>query len=185
MKEQIRPIYSQLQGYLEQAPQRDKSANWTKNLNMSGQVNNAIDELNTISSKSYDGFKIQPKRMGNGAPIMEFDTYRTNLGGLIARLHAEYFSDEDPPFRGMPTTVITQSQSQDQSQSVSFILDLHERVISELPQHKEGSKEKGFLEKLKSALPSIKTGTDILAKALEIGSNSGLSVEAIRKTLGL
>ena len=38
--------------------------------------------------------------------------YRQKLGGLIARLHAEYFYDEPAPFAGMPSTIIQQTQSQ-------------------------------------------------------------------------
>jgi phage terminase small subunit len=65
------------------------------------------------------------------------------------------------------------------------VLELQEKIISEIYKHKEGSKERGFLEKLKAALPAVKTITDILASALKIGAEMGLDPATIHKLLGL
>jgi hypothetical protein len=62
---------------------------------------------------------------------------------------------------------------------------MQEKIISEIPKHKEGTKERTFLEKLKSALPSVKSITDILSAALKIGANIGLDPATIHKLLGL
>ena len=109
--------------------------------------------------------------------------YRARLGGLISRLHGEYFSDEQPPFSGMPSTVIQQTQNQNQTQSISILLEIQEKIISEIPKHEEGSKERTFLEKVKSILPSIKTVTDIISSILKIGSELGLSASDMHKLL--
>ena len=85
----------------------------------------------------------------------------------------------------MPNTVINQQQSQNQVQSVNILLELQEKIIDEIPKQKEGSNERNFLEKLKSVLPSIKTGTDIAANVLKIGSEFNLDPLVITKLLGL
>ena len=180
-KEKIRPIYSELQGYLSQMPNHGFSSSeelWKR-------PNEAVDELINISGKQeYTRFKIATLN-GDIGPFIRVESARTNLGGLISRLHAEYFFDEQPPFSGMPQTVINQNQSQNQNQSISIVLEIQEKIISEIPKHKEGSKERSFLEKVKSALPSIKTITDIISTILKIGSELNLSAQEIHNILPL
>jgi len=83
----------------------------------------------------------------------------------------------------MPSTVIQQTQNQNQTQSISILLEIQEKIISEIPKHEEGSKERTFLEKVKSILPSIKTVTDIISSILKIGSELGLSASDMHKLL--
>ena len=183
MKDKIRPIYFELQGYLSQAPEKGglifDNQLWI-------QYNQTIDELEKITSKKYDRYIIHPETkdfLKEPKQVIAIQVYRTILGGLISRLHGEYFSDEQPPFSGMPTTIINATQSQNQSQSVGMLLEIQERVISEIPNHKPETGERKFLEKVKSMLPSIKTGTDILSSILKIGSEFGLSPSDITKLL--
>ncbi len=108
--ENIRPIYTELQGYLSQAPNKDKVST-IYDANLWEHVNHAIDELGIASEEDYGHFKMIAQRSGQRRiPSLNVDTYRTKLGGLISRLHGKYFSDEPGPFRGMPSTVISQSQ---------------------------------------------------------------------------
>jgi len=118
-KEDIRPTYAELQGYLSQAPSEEKSGP-IRDANLWNQVNETIDELNRISGEDYDRFKITPQRYEhNRIPYLDKDTYRSKLGGLISRLHGIYFSDEVAPFSGIPSTVIIKSQkSKDKSQKL-------------------------------------------------------------------
>lgn len=188
MKEEIRSIYAELQGYLAQIPETVGHSDWTSDRVLWTQLNFIVGELNRISSKDYNRFKITPDhhrvtKHSTPYETIPYSTYRANLGGLIAKLHAEYFSDEEPPFRTMPSTVITQNQTQ--SQSVSLLLDIQEKIISEIPKHEEGSKERTFLEKIKSVLPSLKTGVDIISNILKIGADSGLTAGTIHKLLHL
>jgi hypothetical protein len=188
MKEKIRLIYAELQGYLAQIPDSVETNTWTQDNTLWNQFNLLIGELKAVSRTeyNYDRFKIIPETCRispQSEPYlrMRYSTYKASLGGLIARLHAEYFSNEEPPFRTMPSTVINQTQTQ--TQSVNLLLDIQEKVISEIPKHKEGSKERNFLEKIKNALPSMKTGTDIISNILKIGSEIGLHASEIEKIL--
>jgi hypothetical protein len=186
MKEKIRSIYAEMQGYLAQVPDSVETTTWTQDKVLWDQLNFVTDELSQVSGKDYGRFKITPEFLsGKFASYyrIRYSTYKANLGGLIAKLHAEYFSDEEPPFRTMPSTIINQTQHQ--SQSISLILEIQEKILSEIPKHTEGSKERNFLEKFKLALPSIKGAMDILSSALKIGAEIGLDPTTIHKLLGL
>ena len=102
-------------------------------------------------------------------------------------LHAKYFSDESAPFSGSPTTVISQSQQQDQSQNVyiQFVLDLQSCIDKNIDQYDEGTKEKSFLENLKSKLSTVNNITQLFSLILEIAKNFGLNPEEISKLLNL
>lgn len=183
MKDKIRPIYSELQGYLSQVPPPSSDNTWFRDRTLWTQVNALVDELNLVTQKDYSRFKIHPDA-GAKEEFMYYSAYRSNLGGLIARLHAEYFINEEPPFRSMPSTVINQTQTQ--TQSVDLLLaQLDEKIFNELPKHSDGSPERGFLEKLKLSLPTIKTGVDILGTILKIGSEFGLNSSQISTMLHL
>jgi len=116
MKEKVRPIYSELQGYLSQAPKKNKGLIFESS--MWEQHNQTIDELNNITGKNYDRYKVEVKSIDWNRTmrrVIYSQSYRTKLSGLILRLHGEYFSDEPPPFSGMPSTIISQQQVQSQS----------------------------------------------------------------------
>lgn len=186
MKNKIRPIYSELQGYLTQAPPIGEHGNTTTSDDtLWKQFNITIDELNIITGKAFTKFKVIKIERGQNGQYIKVSNYRQKLGGLISHLYGEYFSDEQSPFSGMPSTIINQNQSQNQSQSLSIILELQEKIINEIPKHKEGTKERNFLEKFKPGLSTIKSVTDILSLALKIGADFGLDPATIRRLLGL
>ncbi len=181
MKDQVRPIYSELQGYLSQAPSF-KDQPWTTEQSIWNQYNGTVDELNKVFDQEhkYDRFKIIPSRRGDFISIDMAD-YRNKLGGLISRLHAEYFSDEPAPFSGMPSTIITQHQVQNQSTYVQILLDIQSKIDEKLKEHKDGSKEKTFLEKIKSSLSKVGNISDLLSLILKTGVDAGLTIEQVWK----
>jgi len=181
MKEKIRPIYSELQGYLSQTPAVKDSSDWTSDSSFWNQYNNAIQELNDVSGKKYDRFKIQPEECDWSARVLiiRISSYRNKLGGLISRLHAEYFSDEPTPFSGMPTTIISQTQQQNQSFQIQMLLEIQSRIDEKIPQFDEDSKEKKFLEKIKESLVSVGNVSQLIALLLRVGKDIGLTVDQI------
>ncbi len=121
-KEDIKPIYAEFRGYLSEAPSGGKIDS-IYDADLWEQVNQAIDELNRISGEDYNRFKITPQRTQHGIRLsVEKDTYRGKLGGLISRLHGEYFSNELSPLGGEPSTVISQTQQQSQSFQIELLL---------------------------------------------------------------
>lgn len=116
--------------------------------------------------------------------VVDLIATRPRLASLIGRIKGVY--GFDGPFQSAGNTIIqTQNQEQSQQQIFVTILGLQERLISEIPRHAEGTKERGFLEKLKGALPAVKNVTDILASVLKIGGELGLDPATIHKLLGL
>jgi hypothetical protein len=136
-KEDIRPIYQELQGYLSQAPGGDK-IRLIYDDNLWKQVNQAIDELNSISGEDYNRFKMRTKQIRQGREgtcnVVDVGTYRSKLGGLISRLHGKYFSDDVAPFSVMPSTVITQTQQQSQSIQVQMLLEFRDKITEKIDQ---------------------------------------------------
>ena len=121
-KESIRPVYSELQGYLSQ---EETDGTWTWE-----QVNQTIDELNKVTDEDYSRFKIVSNTRtlwtGNGySYYLGFDImlFCRKLKSLISILHDEYFSDEAHPFSPTPTTIVGEQQVQSQPFLFQILLE--------------------------------------------------------------
>lgn len=177
-QEDIRPIYHELQGYVSKAPSSDKNST-IYDAQLWESANQAIEELNKISGVDYSRFKMTPQRLGGATHMsVEKDTYRTKLAGLIARLHGEYFASEAAPFSGMPSTIISQTQVQSQSQT-QMVLDLQSKIDEQLRNLEPGDKKHTFLKKVKSALASVKDYTGVLALYITTAQEVGLTLEEL------
>jgi len=174
-KEKIRPLYSELQGYLSQAPAIKATTDLIYDSATWEQVNSAVDELNSITQKDYGRFKINPE---SGDDAVRVSTHRTKLGGIISRLHAEYFASEPAPFSGMPSTIINQNQSQQQITQIAFLLEtqsLIDKKLSEL----QDEKEKGFLNSVKSNLANIKSFMEFAQLVVTTAQTFGISLDKL------
>lgn len=183
-KETIKPIYSELQGYLTQAPDNEPKI-YIYDKDFWEHYNRTLKELNSLTGKDYDKFKLRPITNLHGGDRITNTAYRQKLGGLIALLHAEYFLDEIAPFSGMPNTVIHQNQiqNQDQSQSmqVKLALEMSDLIHEKLSKAKDGSKEKTFLEKIKGSLSSVKNASQLITLLITTANQLGLSIDDLRK----
>lgn len=175
MNNQIRPIYQELQGYLSQIPNSNSPHESTYTKTLWEQLNEAIDELNAISKKDYNKFKIAPGK-SQTKKYVNILALRTKLGGLIDRLHAEYFSDEPNPFSGSPTTVITQKQHQEQSAHVVMLLEVQGIIIEKLNDENTSSEEKEFLESIKGGLAGIKSVVELISLILSTALIMGIEI---------
>jgi len=189
-KEKIRPIYLRLQGYLSQTPKAEANFSSFKEPEMWNQVNKAIEELNNILDKSYDDFKIESKtRLSNKVPqsYVNVIMYRTKLGGLINQLHGEFFSNEQAPFSGVPSTVNIQNQQQTQQQSqevrVQMILEFQSEIDEKIQKLPPGSNERTFLEKIKKSLSKVSNYTQLVQLLLTTGEQMDLTIKQILNLL--
>ncbi len=178
----IRPIYSELQGYLAQAPGEKIGHIYTQEL--WEQYNKTIQELNSVTGKDYNRYRLTPIRGGGGRLHLPNDVYHQKLGGLIARLHAEYFSGEPTPFAEMPSTIITQSQNQSQSVQVQLLLEVNDLIHEKLGEFQDGSKEKTFLEKIKASLSSVKNVRQLVSLLLKTAKTLGITIEQLKDLFG-
>ena len=184
-KDTIRPLYSELQGYLSNVPDASKTGGYYYDIEIIGQVNSAIDELNKITGNNYDRFKISIKRSSNSdSQWIIIGTYQTKVAGLISRLHGEYFYDEQAPFSGMPSTIINQTQQQNQSVTVQMLLEVQSKIDQNLSKFEEGTKQKKFLQKVKESLSSIKDAVGLISLLTNIAKEFGLSIDDLKSIFG-
>jgi len=177
MKEEVRPLYNELQGYLSQAPSETSRETELFEESIWGQFHTTISELNTLTGKNYDKFRVKPLE-GGRSQFVRVSEYRTKLGGLISRLYGEYFGDEPAPFSGMPSTIVTQYQHQ--SQNVQILLEIQGSIDKILPMV-ESQTERSFLQKIKGSLSSVRNIRELLNLILTTGSSMGLTLEQISK----
>ncbi len=180
-KKSLRPVYNELQGYLSQAPQiGEHGSALTRDATLWQQLNSTIDELNAMTSISFDKFKVTGIKTGQMQSYISVSEYRTKLGGLIARLHGTYFSDEPAPFSGMPSTTITLSNQQHQLQHQSLVVEFSASLEGKISSLSEG-KEKRFLTEVKDGIASVKDFTSLVLLITELAAKYGISIATLTK----
>ena len=180
-KKEIIGVYEELRGVLAAI---EGKTSWFDDDGFTTHANLIIERVRFVCPEiqDIDSYKIQAEYINNRGEIVKPIPVKAKLNSLIGRLKGLY--GLEVPAKNDSTTFI-QNQSQNQSQSLSVVLELQEKIISEIPKHAEGTKERNFLEKLKSALPTIKSIADILSLTLKIGADSGLDTTTIHKLPGL
>lgn len=180
-KEEIKVLYRELQGYLAQAPELgDPLGTASIEEPIWNHYNEAVNLLNAISGKDYSRFLIrQETDISKQFRSARVSTYRQRLGGLISRLHAEYFADEPNPLEVAPQTMISQTQQLNQSVHIQMLLDIQSKIDDKISSYGEGSKEKSFLHKLKGSLSSVRDVTQLVTQILMIANEFRLNVNDI------
>lgn len=185
-KDDVRPYYEELIGYMAQAPSLDKVAYLRNEHAMWNQYHSAIDKLQEITSDDFERFKVTTRNDVDDLVVNNTE-YRTKLNGLIMHLHAKYFRDESAPFGGVPSTVINQSQQQTQQTQIVMITEIQSLIDKKLygESDKLDEKEKNFLEKVKASLPTIKSAVEVIQLIVTLAKNSSLDLNQVAKIFGL
>ena len=179
----IRPIYTELQGYLSQAPAIDKVP-YIYEKPLWEQLHKAIDELNEKSGEDFSKFKITDFKQQKHEPYSQYiptTDYRTKLNGLIMRLYGQYFSDEQSPFGGFPSTVVQQNQSQSQTMQITMALEFQSLIDRKLYGSELKPEEKSFLEKVKASLPTAKSTIELMNMCLSLAKSLGINLDQMTK----
>jgi len=184
-KEKIRSMYSELQGYLSQTLVPEKGYEVIDDNGFTDNLNAIIEELNELTGNDYNRNKLIKKSrqtLSGSVYYVNVVEYRNKIGGLISRLHSEFFKDEPPPFSGMPNTSInvTQDQRQSQSVAVEIAFEMGTLIGGKIEKYKEGSPERNFLEKLKDSLHGIKTASELVTTIIGVASNVGLALDKLK-----
>lgn len=180
-RKKIRSVYEELKGILDSIANENS---WFDDEGFSQRANDAINRAKIICPdiENITSYMIKSEHSNNRGGIIYVIPAKANLSSLMGRIKGEYELEE----LLIPTGhTFIQNQQQNQSQTLSVALELQEKIISAIPKHAENTKERGFLEKFKSVLPTIKNMTDILSLALKIGADLGLDPATIQKLLGL
>jgi len=174
-KEEIRPLYSELQGLLSQAPEPELPGSgsiFTVRPQILEHYHSIVENLSCLTGdENYKRFTVS-----DNYPSV----YRSKLSSLISSLHGKYFSDEPAPFSGMPSTVNIQTQEQSQAVHVQMLLEVQSKIDQKLPKYDEGTKEKKFLQKVKSSLSSIKDAVGLIVLLTNIARECGLSIDDLK-----
>jgi polysaccharide deacetylase 2 family uncharacterized protein YibQ len=178
-KQEIRSIYSKLQGWLANTP-NDPKYPTTYEPEDWEQYNSTIAKLNELTVKNYDEHKLKPTRGGSGKLYITKDSYRQKLGGLIAQLRCEYSLDEVAPFAEKPSTIINLSQNQNQSVYVQLQMEVNDLINKKLGGVQEGSKEKTLLEKIKASLSSVRDVSQLVSLILSAAQQLGITIEQLK-----
>lgn len=184
-KEMIRPLYAELRGYLFQAPEVKATYESISDKAVWNQFNNVVRMLGEITKKDYSRFIIEPERSSRVGDFVHIILYRQKLGGLLFSLHAEYFNDEVGPLDMGPATVISQNQQQQQTVNIQMILDMQSKIDENIDQYEEGSKEKGFLKKVKGSLSSVTNVIQLLSLLLKTAKDFGVSIQEMISIIGI
>ncbi len=179
-KKDLRSLYAELQGYLKQAPTPKELYEVIYSDEICKQYNKCVQLIINNLGEDYNRFIIVPHESDIG-PYINIHEYRQKLGGIIAKLHSEYFFSEPFLFGSQPNTIITQSQHQIQSLHIQMLLDIQSKIDAKVPDYKEGSKEKKFLQKIKNSLSSISDITQFLSQIFKIAKEFGLNIDDISK----
>jgi hypothetical protein len=180
-KKQILGIYEELKGISSSMP----TGTWFDDEGFAIHTNGVIDRLHTLCPEINDlnSYKIKTSYIQGRGETVDTVPTKVKLDGLVGRIRGSYdFDQQSTPINGH-TFIQQQSQSQEQHQTI--ILELQERIIAEIKNHNEGTKERSFLEKLKSSLPTLSNTLTIISTILSIANDTGLSVNEVRKILGL
>ncbi len=184
IKDEVKPYYGQLKSMLSQAPpltaiNTNDSELWTT-------FNGVIEKLNHYTKEhKYNSFTLVPIHHagGNGflpSTKLPISTYRAKLGGLIGFLHEEYYSNEPEPFSGTTGTIINQSQSQQQSQTIQLaVLQIQEKILQKLTDDTLKPNERDFLTKFKESLPTITNIFQLLITLVKLAKEFGVDINTL------
>lgn len=178
-------IYRELMGYLSQIPLPkdayetvDENSGWER-------VNQAIDDLEKLTGKDFERFRIKPVDSYGGGQFTKLMNLRSSLGGLINKLHAEYFSSLSDPFGSVPSTVMTNIQTQEQTQEshIQLVVDLTSKIAEALQKPNISPQERDFLSQVKSGVSKAKSALELISLILSTGAALGLTAAQIASLL--
>lgn len=180
IKQKIYPIYKELQGYLSQCPTADK-AYYQHNSFYWSQLNGSVEQLSVITDEDYSRFKVAVIHNNDGdGEHIETNEYRLKLNGLIMNLKGKYFPEEADPFGGNPNVVVSQTQNT----QITMLMDFQSVIDKKLYGDDLKPEEKTFLEKVKAALPTVKSTADIIGLVVKTAKDLGLDMHSITKIFG-
>lgn len=181
----VKDVYAWMKGALSQAP-NSGGAQSIYDASTWVDFNAEVDSLNTIEEGDFTKYKIIPERNENGTWV-SINTYRRKLSSLIGVLHSRYFQSEPEPFSGRPTTIISQNQTQQQTQIVTIVLEIQDIINKKLYEGKGELKEeeKSYLETVKASLSGIKNISELVNLILSTAESLGLTTEQISKLFNI
>ncbi len=182
-KEELRPIYEELQGYLQQADAAD-----SYNHELWQSYHRVIALLNELSDEDFNRFQVTviPHSAYQHVPLPEhvdLGEYRAKLTGLICHLHGKYFPNEPHPL-GLRSSIVA-SQIQAPSVPAQMLREITEHLSRHEARFQEGSKERGFIDQVRqSGVRVPATVAEAMLWLLKTAGECGLNVEDLQRVFG-
>jgi hypothetical protein len=179
---EVKSIYVELQGYLLTSPEPKKDypqGGFITDASLWNMFNSTLSRLNVVTDNRYVEFQLHATNDRPGGPLyLSVDYYRSNLSGLIFRLHADYFPNNPPYVTKSESGNIVLNQNIHQEQTI-YINLFKEQIEEKISSYEEGSMEKSFLEKLKGYVDTTNNITDIVRTTVGLAKKFGLSLDDI------
>jgi len=179
----IHGLYEELNGVLRSIQSEDS---WFDDKGFAEQVNGIIRRTLVICPEieKIDPYIITTDNIGQRGSIIQAIQAKSKIRSyLLEELRGHTISTQNPQSTSGPTFI--QNQSQTQTQHQTTILALQERVITEIENYAKGTKERSFLESLKSTLPSLSSTMGIFSAILSIAKDTELDIDVLKNILGL
>lgn len=178
-KQTIRPVYTQLQGFLYQLPTLKEDYTLSDN-SIWEHYRFILKKLSTLTQEDFGEFDVQLERSENGS-YLHNSQLRVKIGSLISQLQGKYFPEDAAQLSGTPITSInvTQSQQQSQQQIQKMLVDFSD-YLGEKINNTDEPTEKSFLEKLKSLVHTVTSYSQLAVLIAKTAQESGLTVEKLK-----
>jgi hypothetical protein len=185
-KETIRPIYEELQGYLQQGATAD-----AYNHGLWQSYHRTIALLSELSGEDFSRFRVTviPHSTYQHVPLAEHidpTEYRAKLAGLVRYLHGKYFPNEAYPVGLGPLIVVRQTQHPSAPQQM--MMEITAQLARCETLFEQGGRERGFIDKVRGLPPSTLSGiasvSQLLLLLLGTAEESGLNLDDLQRILG-
>ncbi len=182
-REAIRLMYAQLIGISRQTPNVEGKQPYAS-VSVVKLYNEILTELLPLLSYNLTHLQCESRE---DAPELGGPEYlalfRSKLGALIEVLYRCCFSDEPHPFGGAPAMSIsvnqTATQSAKQSVHQELRVELQQSLDEKINAQPKDSKEREFLEQVKSGLGKVKDYMGFANLVLDCAHKMGLSYQQI------
>lgn len=182
-EEELRPIYEELQGYLQQADGVDayNHALWQD-------YHRVIALLNELGDEDFSRFRVTviPHSTYQHVPLPEHidpGEYKGKLAGLIRHLHGRYWPHEPQPV-GMRCWPLV-SPAPTPPVPVQMLREITEHLTRHETRFGAGSKERRFIDQVRqSGVRGPTNVAEVMLGLLKTARECGLNIEELQRVLG-
>lgn len=147
------------------------------------QYEKIVADLEAITGEGLQHFMPETTRNSTGIWYLSKDL-KTQSSSLISWVRASFLPKKETPHYiqpNNPATSISQTVNQDVNVTVSVVVELMNFLNEKEKEFEEGSKERGFIDKLKAGLKGVKDTTSILALIPQIAVQCGITLAELHK----
>jgi len=143
------------------------------------QYKQIIKKLSEITGEDFSRFLPKMDDYDSNDPITGALDLKTSVNSLIASLRANYLNDRPAHYEQSASA----STEVNVNVTVSVVVDILNILNEKEKEFEEGTKERTFIEKLKSGLKGVKDTASILSTIAQTANQVGLTTAELMKIL--